>query len=685
MKQFLLIILFWVVIYPLYSQIYTCNFTGTCVAPPPSSLGTGSRELKHATCSEKGRLKKLDATFWDAETKETKEEIEKMMDTIVAITKKDLGTTYDYEIFPSSESKIADCEGGDTTKPRILYNQEIFVIAKHLFGKEAKWAVYGIFAHEYAHICLQHFVTYNRIQKTPYQIELEADWRAGKILQKLGADHHNAQHTFLALRHIPEADLCYHPRRSLRQEALLKGWRNAGGNLEWSMACRYEPVPFVEGQKDFMIWEWFHKLIVKEEYVSSNSTQEQSQNGYAAMFNFFGAMHFNILGSSNELEKSYLGQCIPFYTNADKYGNYIGVNIEAGDMVDADKDKNGYWLHKETGSIIKDNSPHAILFNIRGFYFLDTTFLDKGESKGYRILHDNEDGSKVIYDEMLTLNADRSIKSDSSLIFQMRNNLYVEADDDFEIMRFIDTKGKEIPTLTQTFGGKQYLGFYNEDLILLQNSSGKDTCFLINREGKLIETITKGSKLAYRYFLPPNSKNLYPIQDKTTELWGAINDKKQLLIPYRFEESFFFEEERAMVKDTTGKIGYIDIEGKVIVPLVYETCGFIVENKVKVEGKEGWGFYDIAAQKEITPLTYEKVFDFREGRAAIQDTSGKWGYIDEFGKQIISCKYEEATSFSNGIARVKLQDSYYKEKYHIFLIDKTGKCVYGDYGDCPKN
>lgn len=98
-------------------------------------------------------------------------------------------------------------------------------------------------------------------------------------------------------------------------------------------------------------------------------------------------------------------------------------------------------------------------------------------------------------------------------------------------------------------------------------------------------------------------------------VWGYIDTTGKLVIPARFQEAHGFSGGLALVKDETGRYGYIHREG-------------------------GWA---------IRPAFFEKAHDFHEGRALVR-INGFHGFLNPEGDLIIRPKYPRATSFREGLA-----------------------------------
>jgi hypothetical protein len=192
---------------------------------------------------------------------------------------------------------------------------------------------------------------------------------------------------------------------------------------------------------------------------------------------------------------------------------------------------------------------------------------------------------------------------------------------------------------------------------------------------------------------------LYPVANDNAK-WGYINLRGEVVIPFRFERAYSFNEGLAPVF-LNGKAGYINSAGEIEIPLVYSSAGSFNKGAAKVtkDGKEffinhkaeqmtnvsadmDWlnddyiayksgGLYGI---KDLSGNILKKpfmtdFFGYSEGLAAVK-VGGKWGFMDENFNIVIPPTYTEKLvyAFNNGIAR-------FKKNGKVGAINKTGGVV----------
>ena len=185
--------------------------------------------------------------------------------------------------------------------------------------------------------------------------------------------------------------------------------------------------------------------------------------------------------------------------------------------------------------------------------------------------------------------------------------------------------------------------------------------------------------------------------DSTFEETGkwAISPRFELSDPGD-QSAFGFFDGRALVRDKSGKWGYIDATGQwVIEPQFVEVdrdypglpagnfsdglAWFQVvemternrldENDEFVRDEEGkpikepyarriLGYINRSGKVVIEPR-YQMAHDFGEGLAAVRIKShGSWGFIDKDGKRVISPRFDEAGRFSEGLCPVAVNGAW---------------------------
>lgn len=169
--------------------------------------------------------------------------------------------------------------------------------------------------------------------------------------------------------------------------------------------------------------------------------------------------------------------------------------------------------------------------------------------------------------------------------------------------------------------------------------------------------------------------------------FGYMNKQRELVIPYKYDVAFPFNEGLAVVGNYKDKInredlifGVINNKGESIVPLKFESL-YPYHGGVAVYGeKNHWngdkifGFIDRMGEPKIK-ARWSDARDFSQGLAAvnlgsIQDP--KWGYIDMNGNYVVVPHFTEASPFSDGLAVVSV-DKDDDRKYGY--INRQGEIV----------
>ncbi|SMC88291.1 WG containing repeat-containing protein [Sporomusa malonica] len=168
--------------------------------------------------------------------------------------------------------------------------------------------------------------------------------------------------------------------------------------------------------------------------------------------------------------------------------------------------------------------------------------------------------------------------------------------------------------------------------------------------------------------------------------YGYIN-KKQLVIPVKFDNAYGFSEGMAVVAIREGntlaerlnaKYGYIDKNGNVVIDFQYRAAGNFKEGVAPVSSTTGfgWGYIDKTGQYVIEP-NYFAAKEFSEGLAPVSVGPGKTGFISHEGKFVIPPQYSWASGFSEGIACVKSGEKIEINSSHIKVVE-IGKYGYID-------
>jgi hypothetical protein len=157
-------------------------------------------------------------------------------------------------------------------------------------------------------------------------------------------------------------------------------------------------------------------------------------------------------------------------------------------------------------------------------------------------------------------------------------------------------------------------------------------------------------KPQYMEMYGPSAEGFYNVKDEKG-MWGFIDSKGKVIIPFKYFFAYGFLGGLAPVKNEQELYGLIDKAGKVVVKHQYQS------------------FYPYTEDDEAATAT-------KTLHLAIVQKNGKWGWIDEKGKEVIPCEYDsEGTPFQaneNGIYTTIM----YKSEKEIAL-DRNGKCISG--------
>ncbi|WP_321276696.1 WG repeat-containing protein [Thiomicrorhabdus indica] len=168
--------------------------------------------------------------------------------------------------------------------------------------------------------------------------------------------------------------------------------------------------------------------------------------------------------------------------------------------------------------------------------------------------------------------------------------------------------------------------------------------------------------------MDPFSHGLAVVKDKETKLFGYMDTKGKIVIPFKYQYAQAFSEGLAKVeyKDEQGerRVGYIDTEGK----LAFEADKWLKGNfsdglahiRTVKNDKFVYGFIDKSGKVVIEPR-FRKIAPFSEGLAFAKE-NGKILMIDKKGKTVITFEFETGDFetfpvFSDGYAKL-----YYKWK-----------------------
>lgn len=138
--------------------------------------------------------------------------------------------------------------------------------------------------------------------------------------------------------------------------------------------------------------------------------------------------------------------------------------------------------------------------------------------------------------------------------------------------------------------------------------------------------------------------------------FGYINQRGEVLIPFRYEIANIFHEGIACVK-LNGKYGFINMNNEVVVPFQYDYAGKVSDGMARVKKNGMWTFLNVSTQTEMS-LQFNEANDFSEGLASVMNANGQWGFINAQGNYMIAPQYIKAEEFHNGTATVHDGNSF---------------------------
>ncbi len=194
---------------------------------------------------------------------------------------------------------------------------------------------------------------------------------------------------------------------------------------------------------------------------------------------------------------------------------------------------------------------------------------------------------------------------------------------------------------------------------------------MINTKGEIVGTLRNVDEV--REF----SEGLAVVRQGAK--YGYI-DKKQLVIPFKYDAAEDFSEGLAVVAKRDGntimerlnniKYGYIDPNGTEVIECQFRSAGNFKEGLAPVSSEATdfrWGYIDKEGHYVIE-AKYFTAREFSDGLAPVTITLGQSGFIDHQGSVVIPPQYSWTYSFSEGLARVDVEGKY-------GFIDKNGNMV----------
>lgn len=174
--------------------------------------------------------------------------------------------------------------------------------------------------------------------------------------------------------------------------------------------------------------------------------------------------------------------------------------------------------------------------------------------------------------------------------------------------------------------------------------------------------------LDYDRIASPFQCGLMTVYKGNGELYGYMNEKGKMVIPYKFKRAMSFSEKSklAFVQSQESKWGLIRPDGSFALYPEYNDLKFFSEGIYAFRGLLNWGLSDVNGNILLQPK-YAEIKPLHEELAAYKHGE-RWGFIDVKGKVIIPAQYDEALSFSFGLSAVK-------KDMEVGFIDKSNNLV----------
>ncbi|MBQ2541066.1 MAG: WG repeat-containing protein, partial [Paludibacteraceae bacterium] len=171
----------------------------------------------------------------------------------------------------------------------------------------------------------------------------------------------------------------------------------------------------------------------------------------------------------------------------------------------------------------------------------------------------------------------------------------------------------------------------------------------------------------------------------SSNLWGYINEKGEMIIPVRYESAEHFSCGWARVSECNSPnsmpIGkYIDKNGregnyKITNVDYFDWASYFSYNRVVFFDEGLKGLYDENFNVVFSPTYKTLGYNTKDGLICFSSNGNKRGYIDENGEVVIEEQFDMAFAFVDGMANVFKKVN---ERYRYGIINKKGKFLF-DY------
>jgi hypothetical protein len=127
--------------------------------------------------------------------------------------------------------------------------------------------------------------------------------------------------------------------------------------------------------------------------------------------------------------------------------------------------------------------------------------------------------------------------------------------------------------------------------------------------------------------------------------WGFISTSGEVVIPFKFDVAWGFNDIGLAGVKTNKKWGFIDTKGDFIIEPIYSKISFFYNGFCAVKVKRKWGYVD-SQGKVVIPFIYDDANFFDGFGIASVKKNGKYGFINSVNEIIIPFNYFKAYSFS---------------------------------------
>lgn len=187
---------------------------------------------------------------------------------------------------------------------------------------------------------------------------------------------------------------------------------------------------------------------------------------------------------------------------------------------------------------------------------------------------------------------------------------------------------------------KQVIQFGNYDKIDLLRAN----YFKVKKNGKFSFVDTSG-KCFNQWFDDAKFFNHGLGSVKLNNKWGFINTNGEVVIPFKFDGAWGFNDIGLAGVRTNKKWGFIDTKGDFIIEPIYSKISFFYNGFCAIKVKRKWGYID-SQGKVVIPFIYDDANFFDGFGIASVKKNGKYGFINSINEIVIPFNYFKAYSFS---------------------------------------